>query len=154
STAGRSTTASASAGWSGSSSTRTAAAPARASSATSPTTTTTCTSASSARPRTRAAADRALLPAQLAQPVTGPGDDAGAVELLDHLAQPGGRLLGLAERQEVDRQRHDLLGGRLDPGELADALIAVDPAEPGVANPAERQGRDAGVAHHRVDRGH
>jgi hypothetical protein len=83
-----------------------------------------------------------------------PGDHAVAVELLVHLAQPRWGRLGLAEAQEADRQRHDLLGGRLDPGELADALVAVDPAEPGVTDAAERQRRDAGVAHHRVDRGH
>src|SRR5215510_12613751 len=50
------------------------------------------------------------LAAKLPEPVAGLGDDAVAVELLDHLAQPIGHLLGLAERHHVERDRHDLFG--------------------------------------------
>jgi len=91
---------------------------------------------------------------ELAPQVGGLRDHAVAVDLLDEPAQPLRRVRGLAERHHVERDRHDLLGGGLDPRELADALVAVDAAEAAVADPAERQRRDPGEAHHGVDRGH
>ena len=55
-------------------------------------------------------------------------------------------VLGLAEDIMLIGSDERLLGGRLDARELADALVAVDAAEAGVADAAERQARDAGEA--------
>src|SRR5438445_9679302 len=76
---------------------------------------------------------------QLVQEVANLRDDARAVQLLDHAFDVADGILRLAERHHVDRQRHDLLGRRLDPGELADAFFAVNAAEARFADAAERQ---------------
>ena len=46
--------------------------------------------------------------------------------------------------QQLHRQREPLPGDRLGAGELPEPVGAVDPAEAGVADAAERQARDRG----------
>ena len=58
------------------------------------------------------------------------------------------------ERGQRDQRPHPLPRDGLGPGELAQPVRAVDPAEPGLAHPAERQRRHAREPEHGVDRGH
>src|SRR6266567_5964004 len=49
------------------------------------------------------------------------------------------------ERHRPQQRTEPLPGHGLGPGELAQAVLAVDPAEAGLARPAERQRRHRGI---------